>query len=140
MAIKKQFEYEAAPDASPDEIGQYLLELPPGKYRVAILDEKPVRSIPQNKYYWGVVVKMIAEDTGNEPAYLHEELKKEFNPRAVIIKGDVKLIGGPTSELKRKAFAQYMDAIKVWAMEFLGIRIPEPNELTDEQLLELANY
>jgi len=88
------------------------------------------RSMQQNRYYWGVVVKIISDDTGNNPETVHEFLKAKFLPaRETIIKGEKRILAGCTHDLsKDNFFADYIDPIRTWYAEF-GY-IPDPNEVS----------
>ena len=91
----------------------------------------PKRSLAQNKFYWGVLVHHISEHTGFTPAETHEVLKQKFLPqrktlhnrRGVTIESVV--IGGTTTRLTTQEFRLYCDRIRLWAMEFLGVVMPE---------------
>ena len=80
------------------------------------------RSNGQNKYYFGVVVDMISEETGNEPEETHELLKMRF----------LKPMGKRnTTELTTQEFKIYIERIQIWAAQTLNIVIPDPNEKTN---------
>ena len=82
------------------------------------------RSNPQNKYYFGVVVDMISEETGNEPEETHELLKLKF----------LKSMGkANTTQLDTKEFNIYIEKIQRWAAQELSCVIPDPNEKTDKE-------
>lgn len=101
--------------------------------------KKNRRSTPQNKWYWGVVVKEIEirlKELGNDfdSDTVHEFLKDKFNKKEVIGEGGEVLdyIGGSTTEMNKEDFLLYADKIVQWAAETLCIAIPLPN--TDLQL------
>lgn len=83
------------------------------------------RSIVQNSYYWGVVLKMISEETGYTPEELHEGFKNKFG-----YTGD--FFGEPykrsSTTYTTVEFEDYLLQIRVWAGEFLNMYIPLPNE------------
>ena len=81
------------------------------------------RSNPQNKYYFGVVVDMISEETGNEPEETHELLKLKF----------LKPMGkANTTQLSTQEFKIYLEKIQIWAIQTLNLNIPDPNEETNK--------
>jgi len=91
------------------------------------LSKELVRTIPQNKLYWGVYIRMIAEGMGELIADdLHEDLKLLFNPKDSRLVPGAK-VGGSTSKMTRKEFKQYLEKIKIWALQFHGIDLPEPS-------------
>jgi len=94
------------------------------------------RSNPQNRYYWGVVIKEISirlRDLGYlhlEDNDVHEMMKIKFCFEREINEntGEVLDIPKSTTSLTTTEFCEYMDRIRDWAQEFLGIYIPSPNE------------
>ena len=79
------------------------------------------RSNPQNKYYFGVIVDMISQETGNEPEETHELLKLKF----------LKTMGKQnTTQLDTREFNLYIEKIQRWASITLNMVIPDPNEKT----------
>jgi hypothetical protein len=95
---------------------------------------KATRSQQANRYYWGVVVHYLSEHTGYGPDEMHDVLKALFIPKAMAIldgNGEVKgevVLGGSTRQLKTEEFMDYIERIRVWAMDHLGVVIPLPNE------------
>ena len=84
------------------------------------------RSNRQNKYYWKVVVYMIADELGYLPEEAHEALKARFlvdrsNPALPRIKS--------TTELSVADFEYYLKCCRWFAADFLNIHIPKPNEV-----------
>jgi hypothetical protein len=79
-----------------------------------------------NKYYWGVVVALIAEHVGDEPESVHEDLARKFltvDPDAPLPKRR------STAELDSAEFARYVDECRRFAATFLGVVIPGPGEV-----------
>ena len=100
-----------------------------------VIKKKNRRSLPQNRYYWGVVVKEIQLrmiDLGNEvdEETVHEFLKDKFNKVDVIGPGGevIDMMGGSTTEMNKDDFSCYVDKIIRWAAAVLEIVIPLPNE------------
>lgn len=90
---------------------------------------KDQRTLSQNRYYWGVVLKVISDDTGHEPEEQHEFFKKKFIPaKEIRVKNEVQIIPGCTHDLtKDNFFSDYIDKIRVWYAQEGGY-IPDPNE------------
>jgi RNA-binding protein YhbY len=112
---------------------QHLDQLPVGKYSVTIKSANK-RSLPQNAYYWGVVVPMVYEglreagfDQVRNTEDAHEVMKSLFlkvrEERAGMVIERVM----STTELKTIEFNEYLLNISVWAFDYLGISIPEPS-------------
>ncbi|MFH1012105.1 MAG: hypothetical protein V1784_12845 [bacterium] len=98
---------------------------------VIVREKRTQRSNQQNKYYWGVIIKMICEELG------HEEYEKDVVHYALRLmflgeeenKHGLK-IPRSTRSLSTKEFIDiYTEPIKRWAVEFLCLRIPDPNEV-----------
>lgn len=101
-----------------------------------------VRSDPQNRYYFGVMIPYILQafiDLGNEGLFagsresinlIHEFLKSKFLPPIEIVNatGEVERIPGSTRKLSKVEFMDYIALIQMWAAEFLFITIPDPGE------------
>jgi|TARA_Y100000034_G_scaffold64432_1_gene77951 hypothetical protein len=86
------------------------------------------RSLPQNAYYWGVVLPTISEDTGHTVMELHDIFKGMFLPkRAVKFKDKVYHLMGSTTKLSVGGFVEYIERINAEAGS-LGIVIPTPEE------------
>ncbi len=79
------------------------------------------RSLPQNAYYWGVVVAMLAEHCGYLPEEVHDALKAKF---LMDHSGELPRIKSTTA-LDTKEFGEYVDRCIQLAAE-LGIVVPSP--------------
>ena len=90
--------------------------------------KKPTRSKNrQYRYLYGVVYQLIADYTGYSTYYVDIKMKSLFYfdvVRGVKIPRNKSAAGFTTKE-----FTEYIDNIRKWAMEFMEIRIPEPNEV-----------
>lgn len=86
--------------------------------------EKKNRSIQQNKYYHGVVCKLVAGYTGYTPDESHQEMAKLFLSYEKNGKRFVK----STTKLKTVEFEEYMESCRRFAAMELQIYIPLPNE------------
>lgn len=93
------------------------------------------RSLPQNDYYWSVVVARIAGTWKRNPLETHEILKAQFLPVEQARKGlngtlmNGLVIGGSTTKLNKLEFIEYLEAIVGWAAEKLDCYIPDPDPL-----------
>jgi hypothetical protein len=85
------------------------------------------RSLPQNSYYWGVVIPILSQHLGYEKDEMHEALKFEF----LKIHDDRPLATArSTTDLSTTEFKTYIEQIQRWAAEFHGCYIPDPGEGT----------
>jgi hypothetical protein len=103
---------------------------------VIIIKKRGKRSLPQNAYYWAVLVKEIQlrlRELGTDVDMddVHEFLKQKFNyERVVTVDGEAIDIGKTTTEMNKEEFGSYIDRIIEWAAMTLEITIPLPNEQT----------
>jgi hypothetical protein len=105
----------------------HLHSLEGKRVTVTVEKEKRKRSNQQNKYYWGVVLQLIAEHTGEDPENIHEALKAHFAPKHVV--GNI-VIPSATRYLDTIDFSLFIEKVRRWAAEELNINIPDPNEVT----------
>lgn len=97
---------------------------------IVIERKHATRSLAQNAAYWGVYIKALCEHTGYTADEMHDILKAKFLPKKLAVtdkNGEIHgefVIGGTTTRLNKIEFGEYMDAIRVWAAEELGVEIP----------------
>lgn len=111
-----------------------------GRVEVTVEKAQSRRSLNQNAYYWGVVVKLISEHTGYEQEEVHALLKQMFNPKEMPVRDkwgfeNEARVGASTSQLSTLDFEVYLERIRRWAAMTLGVVIPDPGEsvnLTDD--------
>ena len=91
------------------------------------------RSVQQNKYYWSVVLPLVAEGlTYLQGQHIHIDLahafiKRKFWPETGrVVAGHY--IGFTTTAATTAEWEEKMENIRRWAAELLNINIPEPNE------------
>ena len=112
------------------QLQEGVLLWPDGPATLTVEREQVTRSQQANAYYWAVVVKALAEHTGYTPNETHEQLKVMFLPKDVAIRkgnGEVVaefVIGGSTRELTVSEFYDYVEHIRQWAFETLGVDMP----------------
>ena len=125
------------PSASSRQLLNETLErLPIGEYTITITPNRKTRSNQQNAYLWGIVYPAVLfglQDAGWEIIHeeqVHEYCKQAFAAREVINKdtGEVLSLPNSTARMQTAEFNVYVDKIKAFALEYLNITIPEPNE------------
>lgn len=104
---------------------------------ITIKAYRDTRSVQQNRYYWGVCLKLISESTG----YTADELHHIFKHKYLIDKERARelvdslienyLPPRSTTDLDTVEFNEYLEKIKNFASLELGIYIPEPDEITN---------
>jgi hypothetical protein len=112
-----------------DKLDQHILTLEGKRVGMIIRIESQSRTAKQNAYYWGVIVRMIADYTGHDQDETHEILKYKFNPRNIEVDGKEVTIGGSTRDLTTVQFIDYNDRIKLWALTGLNLTIPNVGEV-----------
>lgn len=100
------------------------------KVDVVIRKHSSKRTNQQNRYYWGVVIPILADYFGHDnPEDMHEDLKLKFNPVESKIEPG-KIIGGTTTAMSTIDFMvsddSYIERICRWAASDFGIYIPPP--------------
>lgn len=108
-----------------EQFKHYLHTFPTGKrVEVTVSKVRRKRTPDQNAWYWGVAVKMIAEETGHEPDEIHDALKHEFCPKVLI--GNLVAVKS-TKKLDTVEFGDnMMEKVVRWAAENLHMVIPMP--------------
>ena len=112
---------------------EHLTGLEGKRIQLTVEKLKNTRTLQQNKYYWGVVVKLIARHTGHDPEQVHELLKQMFSPKWHLLVAGQSDFGTPiptsTTRLDTVAFVEYTERCRMWANEFLGLNVPLPGEV-----------
>ena len=98
---------------------------------VTVRRQQHTRSMSANAYYWGVVVDSIAGHIGESSEETHELLKEKFLTKRAIELLDGKQLDMPPSTrlLSVEEFAAYIERVKVWAAQWLGLHVPEANQV-----------
>lgn len=98
--------------------------------------EKNQRSSQQNRYYFGVVLKLLSDHTGHSVDELHEILKSIFLKRRIELETKTgiipQMIYNSTTDLDTVKMEEYLTNIRQWSSLTLGVYIPEPNEVDYE--------
>jgi len=102
---------------------------------VEITKAKQIRSLNQNRYYWGVVVKILAQHTGYTSEETHQELARMF----LQYENNGKLFVRSTTKLNTVEFENYTESCRQWAWNEMNLHIPLPNEITEEMYMMLNN-
>ena len=88
-----------------------------------------IRTLPQNKYYWGYVLENISASSGHTKEELHEFCKAKFNRRPIEIKGKIYDVPHTTTDLEVGEFQDYIERIKSWAAQELEIQFIDDIDL-----------
>jgi hypothetical protein len=113
-----------------------VIPIADGRYYVKI-EKKNKRSLPQNSYYFGVVVPMVKEglyeigyDNITHKEQAHKFLSEKFLQQESVNKktGEVIYITRSTTDLNTIEFNEYLEKCQKFGAEYLNIYIPSPNE------------
>lgn len=105
-----------------------------GRYYIAIKKLYTNRSQRQMKYLFGVVYKLIADHIGISVDEVHVLMKSRFLKKIVeiptvdgIVEAEItrslQYEGGDVTTCE---MIEYIQSIRLWAIEFLGVSIPDP--------------
>lgn len=113
-----------------EKVIAYLQRLPERElgYKLFIKTIRHSRSISQNNYYWGVVIKIVGDELGYLPEEIHDALRIKF----LTIHTDKLPTVKSTVKLSTKEFEEYLEKIRRWASEELSICLPLPNEVIND--------
>lgn len=113
-----------------------LKKLPPAEYKIYVVDKKVERSLAQNAYYFSVVVPILAGHCGYSKDEMHEVLKYKFIPQMIFIDNEPIKVPKSTTSLSTKEFTEFLEEIKQWASQEMGVYIPDPGEIPEEVVIE----
>lgn len=116
-----------------------LKELKPGSYVVEIKKNRNVRSLSANRYYHAILnIACMELDITHEN--MHEAMKYKFNSTVVFFpKGGSQCIGNTTSDLDTKEFTAFVNRVKQYLQDDLGIIIPEAKDIDYGRWIEIQN-
>lgn len=108
-----------------DGFDKYLLTLENKGIKVILRRIKKDRSNKENRYYWGVVVKLLSNHTGYSSDEMHDALRMLF-----LRDTDRKILTiRSTTSLTTVEFEFYLTQIREWASMELDCYIPLPKEV-----------
>lgn len=97
---------------------------------ISVSTKSTGRTGNQNRYYWGVLIDVIATETGNDPETVHEALKAMFLSTVPVTMANNTVNCMPsTTRLNTAEFNNYIEKIITWGAEN-DILLPYPNEAT----------
>lgn len=100
------------------------------RVEVTIQKAKKKRSNPQNAYFHGVVLPLVANGLTDLGQFTSPAQAKEVIKLLFLQYEDA--IGVPrtknTSGLSTLEFNELIEQVQIWAADFLSVKIPDPNE------------
>lgn len=103
---------------------KYLYTLS-GDVQVIVRKKKKDRSNNQNRYYRGVIVKILSDELGYFPEQIHDLLRNMF----LLVDGAKYPIARSTTNLSTVEMEDYLSKIRIWAASELNCQIPLPNQI-----------
>jgi hypothetical protein len=108
-----------------------LKRWPDGPVEVEVRPHLETRRARANRYYWGVVLKMMAEEMEQSAEDVHEVCKLRHNSKH--LDGTFALVGTvqiaqSTAKLDINAFSLYLERVMLDGNEYLGIVFPPPRK------------
>lgn len=95
---------------------------------VTIAKKTKQRSLNQNRYYFGIVIKLISEVTGYTVDEAHDAMRFKFL-RVVNDRGLE--TARSTTDLNTAEMELYLSQIRIFASTDLGCFIPDPNQMEE---------
>jgi len=87
------------------------------------------RTSPQNRYYWGVVLKYVSSYTGYTSEEAHDLFKDAFLTKKTVTIGSKTVEHTPsTADLSTVEFNEFIECVCRYVASEIGLAIPLPNE------------
>lgn len=125
---------------------QGLREMPDGPVAVEFRRERNAISVLQRRFWFAVVVRRVAEHTGDDEESTHEDLKRELFPKlglpfSVTRRWKNKKTGRRRQRTRRlsimdlntKQMTDLIDTARLWSEEHLGVVIEPPDKAWREK-------
>lgn len=136
--MSKILEYMPQDPKSLNKLMEVLNALRKVSHVIEIKENKPIRSLDANAYYWAILT-IISISTGEwDRDELHEVCKRKFN--SITRRGPKQeffIIGGSTKNMDTGQFSAYVNKVKAWAMNEWGILIPEAKDIDYKRWMEI---
>lgn len=107
-------------------VSRYLTTMDGKRVEIVIKPYKPKRSNPQNAYYHGVIIPILADHFGYTHDEMHDAIKFEFLRKTDPEKP---LTVGSTAKLTTDEFNKLIERIQRWAAMEHQVFIPDPYEV-----------
>jgi len=105
---------------------------------VTVTEEKLTRSQKANRYYWGVVLDLASLSCGQSVDDIHDAMCCKFLPDerkrvdfVNTLTGEVESVQidpRRSSKLNRMEFYDFVELVREWVRDFLGVDTPPPDQ------------
>lgn len=111
----------------------YVISRPNGRYELVLRRQKKIRSLEQNAYFHGVIVKMLSDELGYDTDFMKDILKSKFLTKEIVIRGkdgkeELLKVVLHSADLSTVEFEDFTRLARQFG-DNLGIYIPLPNEV-----------
>ena len=96
---------------------------------VTVEKYRKTRSGNQNRYFHGVIVKMISDETGYEVDEVKEMIRMLFLSYELKVGDEIVKVGRSTASLNTAEFEELNSQCRRWASQTIGLFLPEPGEI-----------
>ena len=104
-------------------------------YIITVKQVKYKRTLKQNSLYW-LWIEYLSYESGNSKETIHESFKEKFlEPQIETVFGKKKLVYS-TKNLETNPFIKYLDEIRLFIIDFLGVVLPYPDEAENFMLFQ----
>jgi len=113
----------------PDDATMFIADFMRDEGRRVVVTKTPERrdrTLSQNAYYRGVVIKVISQWADHDPDEIHEAMRYKFLGTRETKTG-LRIVGR-TSRLTTAEFTEYVERVRQWAAE-QGLVIPDPQKV-----------
>ena len=105
---------------------------PDGEVDITFAQREDTRHARANRYYWGVVLKLMSKESGTPAEDLHELMKMRHNFTFVVDpNGEEIKVAQSTAHKTVAEFSDYLEKVMLDGSEWLGIIFPEPRAEDD---------
>jgi hypothetical protein len=86
--------------------------------------------LAENRYYWGIILTYIADETGYSKEEAHQIFGRMFlRYDKQMPDGTTEAFVRSTTSLNTMEMEEYLEKIRIFALSELGTYIPLPNEI-----------
>lgn len=112
------------------------------EYTIIIRTKRKPRSNGQNRYYWGIAIPLVLRGLREAGFDIHNKEDAHDIIKFKFLKVNIENESGEfiesfksTKEMSTKEFKDFIDALQIWASEYLNVYIPSPNEQLDIEFI-----
>lgn len=103
-----------------------------GEYTLSITKKINKRTLDQNRLMW-LWFSCIGQNVGLHHIKAKEAVCAHLSTEEVEIEGKRYKVPISTSKLNKEQFTAFLEQVKMWAHETLGLDLPEPSDLIFEE-------